>query len=139
MAIRTTRLRALALIALALGLTACQQERNTTASAPAGLAVAPAAEKAMTSSEWGPTLSRDPSLPSASTALAPKEGRADAAYTALSKAEREKAMPLPGQANNYSSDAFAKRGDEAVPRTSSSVEPGSEALATPNSSSKEPQ
>ena len=57
----------------------------------------------------------------------------DGANTALTKGERSNAQPLEGQVNNYSSDAFAKRGNDDVPRGSSDAPRGNEAVSTPNS------
>jgi hypothetical protein len=64
---------------------------------------------------WG-----DPSLPSADAALrrTPKSATDATRDTELTPAERDKAMPLPGQANDHSNPEFAKRGDDSSPAKS---------------------
>jgi len=54
---------------------------------------------------------KDSSIPASEAAQAPqpKDGTPD---TALTQKEIRKDMPLPGQANDHSNDAFAKRGDD---------------------------
>ncbi len=62
----------------------------------------------------------DPSLPPAETAMRkmPKSATDANPDTELTPAERDKAMPLPGQANDHSNPEFAKRGDDASPAKS---------------------
>lgn len=58
----------------------------------------------------------DPSLPPASAALlSPKAGTDVAGDSTLTRTERATQMPMPGQANDHSSPAFAKRGDASAP------------------------
>ncbi|MEP7205474.1 MAG: hypothetical protein ABI920_00935 [Casimicrobiaceae bacterium] len=128
-----TTLGALALFGLAIGVSGCQQERNTTASIPPGRDVTPASVKSATTSNPAPAPAADPSLPPAESAMKTPGSPADGAYTALTKPERDNALPLEGQTNNHSSDAAAKRGDETIPRESPSSPRGSDAVATPNS------
>lgn len=125
----------LALCALA-GLAACQQERNTSAPVSSKQDVPPATAAAATTAQPAQVPAGDPSLPPAGTANAAASG-SDATHTALTKGERDTALPLEGQVNNYSSDAFAKRGDEQIPRGSPDAPRGNEAVSTPNSYPKE--
>jgi hypothetical protein len=61
----------------------------------------------------------DPSLPPAEAASRkPASGPDATPDTELTRAERNKAMPLPGQANDHSSPEFAKRGDDRTPTKS---------------------
>lgn len=137
---RTTRTSlAIAILAAAVaGLSGCQQERNTNAPVSSVRDVPPATAAAATTAEPANVPARDPSLPPAGTAAQTPSSPADASHTALTPAERDKAQPLEGQVNNYSSDAFAKRGDEQIPRGSPDAPRGSDAVATPNSYPKEP-
>lgn len=58
----------------------------------------------------------DPSLPSASAAFTSQKTATDASpETAVTATERDKAMPLPGQANDHSNPEFAKRAGEPAP------------------------
>ena len=94
------------------GIAGCQRERTPQPAAafidkPAPSTPAPAS--ALTPG--------DPSVPPHGTPAAPATSGTDAhPNTELTKAERDKALPLEGQVNNYNSDAFAKRGDEKIPR-----------------------
>ncbi len=123
----------------------CQQERNTTAPVSSVRDVPPATAAAATTAQPVKVPAGDPSLPPADVANRParedsntaiKSDR-DGAHTALTQAERDKALPLEGQVNNYSSDAFAKRGNDDVARGSPQAARGSEAIATPNSYPKD--
>jgi hypothetical protein len=61
----------------------------------------------------------DPSVPSADAALnKPKTGTDATSDTELTRAERDKQMPLPGQANDHSTPDFAKKGDDTSPAKS---------------------
>ena len=62
----------------------------------------------------------DPSLPPADAALrrTPQSATDATRDTELTPAERDKAMPLPGQANDHSNPEFAKRGDDSSPAKS---------------------
>ncbi len=61
----------------------------------------------------------DPSVPPADTALQKPKSATDAtADTELTRRERDKSMPLPGQANDHSNPEFAKRGDDRTPAKS---------------------
>ncbi|MEO5702129.1 MAG: hypothetical protein ABIS17_06770 [Casimicrobiaceae bacterium] len=120
-------------VGLVIAVSGCQQERNTTASIPPGRDVTPASVKSATTTNPAPAPAVDPSLPPAGSAMTTPGSPADGAYTALTKPERDNALPLEGQANNHSSDAFAKRGDENIRRESANAPRGSEAVATPNS------
>lgn len=124
--------------AVALGvlvaLAGCQQERNTSAPVSSVRDVPPATAAAATTSQPASVPKGDPSLP---PATADASSGTDGAHSALSKAERDNAQPLEGQVNNYSSDAFAKRGNDNIPRGSSDAPRGNEAVATPNSYPKE--
>jgi hypothetical protein len=62
----------------------------------------------------------DPSLLPAEAALRrmPKSATDANPDTELTPAERDKAMPLPGQANDHSNPEFAKRGDDSSPAKS---------------------
>lgn len=131
-------LHALLIAGSAVVIAGCQQERNTTAAVPAGRDVPPAASAAVTSAQPAQVPAGDPSLPPRGTVPATTTS-SDAAHTALTRDERSKALPLEGQVNNYSSDAFAKRGDEQIPRGSPDAARGNEAVATPNSYAKEPK
>ena len=58
----------------------------------------------------------DPSLPSTGAALnGPKTGTDATSDSALTRTERDTQMPMAGQANDHSNDAFAKRGDTTGP------------------------
>jgi hypothetical protein len=58
----------------------------------------------------------DPSLPSLEAAsVKPKTGTDATADSVLTRTERDTKMPLPGQANDHSSPAVAKRGDTTEP------------------------
>lgn len=55
----------------------------------------------------------DPSVPPAKAALERPKSATDATpETEVTRPERDKAMPLPGQANDHSNPEFAKRGDD---------------------------
>jgi len=108
----------IALFASAL-LLGCEQSRDPT---PHGAAPTTAAEPPAASN---PTA---PSLPSAESALHSRSIDSDATRgsdapkksdatkdTALTRKERDEAMPLPGQANDHSTPEFAKRGDDKSP------------------------
>jgi hypothetical protein len=129
--------RTLVVLGIAAALAACQQERNTNAPVSSARDVPPATAAAATTPEPARVPPGDPSLPPHDTQAAPSGS--DGAHTALTKDERDKALPLEGQVNNYSSDAFAKRGDESIPRGSPDAPRGNEAVATPNSYPKEPK
>jgi hypothetical protein len=116
---------------VAAALVGCQQERNTNAAVTSVRDVPAATTAAATTSEPAKVPAGDPSLPPASTATT--SGGTDGAATALTDGERKNALPLEGQVNNYSSDAFAKRGTDNVPRDSSDAPRGNEAVSTPNS------
>ena len=115
---------------VAAALAGCQQERNTNAPATSVRDVPAATTAAATTSQPAKVPAGDPSLPPASTATS---GGNDGSTTALTEGERKNALPLEGQVNNYSSDAFAKRGTDNVPRDSSDAPRGNEAVSTPNS------
>ena len=115
-----------------IGVASCQQERNTSAPVSSGRDVPPATAAAATQPQPARVPAGDPSLPPASSAGA-SASPTDAASTALTKGERTNAQPLEGQVNNYSSDAFAKRGNDDVPRGSPDAPRGNEAVSTPNS------
>ena len=129
-------LRMLFVVGAIVGLSACQQERNNTGSAGGVKDVPTATVSALTTAQPAAAPAGDPSLPPYGTSAALPSG-VDAAQTVLTPAERDKAMPLEGQANNHSSDAFAKRGDEQIPRETAASPRGDEALSTPNSNPKE--
>ncbi len=128
--------RALTVACVLVVLSACQQERNN-AGVGTGIRDVPAAAvSAATTAQPAAVPATDPSLPPPGTP--PSDAtNIDAAHTALTKGEREKAMPLEGQTNNYSSDASAKRGDETIPRGTSAGPRGDEKVSTPNSYPKE--
>ena len=61
----------------------------------------------------------DPSVPPAEAALEKPKSAPDATPDSeLTRRERDKAMPLPGQANDHSTPEFAKRGDDPSPAKS---------------------
>jgi len=137
----------LALCTLSIALLAgCQQERNTNAPVTSVRDVAPATAAAATTAEPASVPKNDPSLPAATTsaAVSPPAPAApsapsaagtaptDAAQTALTPGERKNAQPLEGQTNSYSSDAFAKRGNDDVPRGTADSARGNESVSTPN-------
>lgn len=108
----------IALYASAL-LLGCEQGREPTphGAAPTTIAAPPAATDPTT-----------PALPSAESALHSRTVDSDATRgsdapkksdatkdTALTRKERDEAMPLPGQANDHSNPEFAKRGDDKSP------------------------
>ncbi|HZQ59857.1 MAG TPA: hypothetical protein VFC24_00830 [Casimicrobiaceae bacterium] len=121
-------------LAAMFALAGCQQERNTNAPVTSVRDVPAATAAAATTSEPAKVPAGDPSLPPASTTLS---SSSDGAQTALTKGERTNAQPLEGQANNYSSDAFAKRGNDDVPRGSPDAPRGNDAVSTPNSYPKD--
>ena len=125
-----TSLHVASAVALMITLGGCQQERNTNAPVSSARDVPPATAAAATTSQPAKVPAGDPSLPPAGTVAS---SGSDAASTALTKGERTNAQPLEGQVNNYSSDAFAKRGNDNVPRDSSDAPRGNEAVSTPNS------
>ena len=100
---------------LACGLAACQREQLNDPAA----ASRPVADR-VTSNTAAPasaTAPGDPSLPAHDSAMNSAATPAtDGNNTALTPGERDRAMPLEGHNHSYNSDAFAKRGDEAVPR-----------------------
>jgi hypothetical protein len=58
----------------------------------------------------------DPSVPPADAALEKPKSAPDATPDSeVTRAERDKAMPLPGQANDHSTPEFAKRGNDSSP------------------------
>jgi hypothetical protein len=58
----------------------------------------------------------DTSLPSVESAIAkPKTGTDATSDSTLTRTERDSKMPLPGQVNDHSSPAPAKRGDTTTP------------------------
>jgi hypothetical protein len=130
--------RPLTLLALAAGaavaLTGCQQERNTSAPVSSVRDVPPATAAAATTPQAASVPAGDPSLPPASSTAS---SGTDGAHSALTKGERDNAQPLEGQVNNYSSDAFAKRGNDEIPRGSADSARGNESVATPNSYPKD--
>jgi hypothetical protein len=120
--IKRTCFRALALACAVAALTGCQQKGETERAAGTTIGMAPA----------NPTLTNvaatvpegDPSLPSASVVFAKAENTQsgqDSTHSALTPEERNRAMPLEGQPNSYSSDASAKRGNETIPREGNST------------------
>jgi hypothetical protein len=114
--LRTTHIAVTLSSAVALaGLVACQQERAPEPAARSANQAAPTTPAPATASNPA-----DASLPTRGTPPSP-ETKVDnhAATTEITKGESNKAMPLEGQVNNYSSDAFAKRGDERVSREAS--------------------
>lgn len=125
-----TALHVASAAALMITIGGCQQERNTNAPVSSGRDVPPATAAAATTSQPAKVPAGDPSLPPAG---ATASSGSDGASTALTKDERSNAQPLEGQVNNYSSDAFAKRGNDDVPRGSSDAPRGNEAVSTPNS------
>jgi len=127
-------LHAILAIAALAALSACQQERNTNAPVSSARDVPPATAAAATTSQPAQVPANDPSLPPATSTMS---SSSDATQTALTKGERTNAQPLEGQVNNYSSDAFAKRGNDNVPRETPDAPRGSEAVATPNSYPKD--
>jgi hypothetical protein len=111
----TRTITGIALYATAL-LLGCEQGRDPT---PHGAAPTTAAEPPVASTPL------TPSLPSAELALKSRSIDSDATRdsdatkesdatkdTALTRKERDEAMPLPGQANDHSNPEFAKRGDD---------------------------
>ena len=69
--------------------------------------------------EVSPRVATDPSLPPTEAALAKPKSATDATGdTELTRTERDKEMPLAGQANDHSNPEFAKRGDDAAPAKS---------------------
>ena len=131
------RMRLIAALCTVAGLAACQQERNTSAPVSSARDVPPATAAAATTAQPAQVPAGDPSLPAQSAAVeAPQSSGTEGAHSALTKAERDNAQPLEGQVNNYSSDAFAKRGDEQIPRGSPDAPRGDEAVSTPNKDSK---
>lgn len=121
----------------------CQQERNnTSAVAPVG-DVPNAAGSAVTTAQPAQVPAGDPSLPGHENPNVPTglsadgSSGTDGAHSALTKGERDNAMPLEGQSNSYSSDASAKRGNEQIPRETAGSPRGDEAVSTPNSYPKE--
>lgn len=54
--------------------------------------------------------SPDPSVPTGAGAA--RASGTDAGNSALTREERTRAMPLPGQANDHSNPEFAKKGDD---------------------------
>ena len=110
-------MNALTITTLALGaslaFTGCQRSENTTnESLPKSTAVSQSSTPAPASA-FSPN---DPSLPPHGTPASPEQ-KADAHPTSeLTKGERDKALPLEGQVNNYNSDAFAKRGNDRISR-----------------------
>ncbi len=123
----------------------CQQEQNNASATAPVRDVPKTASSAATTAQPAQVPAGDPSLPghenaNGPTGLSPSgSSGTDGAHSALSKAERDNAMPLEGQPNSYSSDAFAKRGNENVPRDTPDSKRGDEAVSTPNSYSKEPK
>src|SRR5947208_10706876 len=103
-----THLAGALLLALALG--GCQQERNTNAPTAAVRDVPASTTAAATTAHPAAVPAGDPSLPPAGTMKS--SGGSDGASTSLTEAERKNTQPLEGQVNNYSSDAFAKRGTD---------------------------
>jgi hypothetical protein len=131
---------ALLAVGVAVMLAACQREQNNDATGAAVRDVPADAVSKMSTAQPATAPANDPSLPPYGTAPAPSTGETgtptDGAHTALTANERSTAQPLEGQVNNYSSDAFAKRGDSNVEHTQEGPR-GSEAVATPNSYPKE--
>ncbi len=137
----TTMIRLLLVAGIATGLAACQQQRNNDATGAAVRDVPAAAVSSATTAEPASVPPNDPSLPPygtapASPASAPSAGATDSTHSTLSASERDRALPLEGQVNNHSSEAFAKRGDSNVEHAQEGPR-GSEAVATPNSYPKE--
>lgn len=136
MQLDTRPVRALLIAFAIIGMSACQQERNN-AGAAAGVKDVPAAAvSAMTTAQPAQVPAGDPSLPPYGTPQSTASG-VDGAHSVLTAGERDKALPLEGQANNYSSDASAKRGDEQIPRETTAAPRGDETVSTPNSYPKE--
>jgi len=101
---RTITCVALLTSALLLG---CEQSRERTSSI-----IAPTT----TVNPAVVTAPSDPSLPPADAASrSPKTGSDATRDTALTRTERDQAMPLPGQANDHSNPEFAKKGDAKSP------------------------
>ena len=89
----------------------CEQHPVATApqSPPAG-----ASQTAPPAAATAPTV--DTSLPSVESANAkPKTGTDATSDSTLTRTERDSKMPLPGQVNDHSSPAAAKRGDTTTP------------------------
>jgi len=136
---KRTNLIVAAVAAAVAVLAGCQQEQNNHGPVSGVRDVPATTAAAATTSAPASVPAKDPSLPPAATAAADTgKSSSDAAHTALTPGERDKALPLEGQTNSYSSDAFAKRGDEQIPRGSPDAPRGNEAVATPNSYPKEP-
>jgi len=75
----------------------------------AGTAVAAPLTARAAAPPASPPAARDPSLPDAEVAL--KAQSEEKRESDLSQTEVHKDMPLPGQANDHSTDAFAKRSE----------------------------
>ena len=133
---RSARHPAIAAIVLGvlIAVAGCQQERNTSAPVASVRDVPPATAAAATTSQPASVPAGDPSLPAPTSNAS---SGTDGASSALSKGERDNALPLEGQVNNYSSDAFAKRGNDNIPRGSPDAARGNESVATPNSYPKD--
>jgi hypothetical protein len=105
-------LAALAVVTSSL-LFGCEQRTPDQAAQTAPTATPPAPTAQVTAP------ADDPSLPPAKVATDKQPSATDATPdTELTRAERDKAMPLPGQANDHSSPEFAKRGDDPAPAKS---------------------
>ena len=128
--IRAFPTRVAAALLLTVALAGCQQERNTNAPTASVRDVPASTTAAATTARPAPTPAGDPSLPPSDSI---KSSGSDGASTSLTEGERKNSQPLEGQVNNYSSDAFAKRGTDNVPRDSSAAPRGNEAVSTPNS------
>lgn len=104
-------------VACALGLTVLLQgcEKHPVATAP------PSPPSGMTQPAQAmrdPIKTVDPSLPSLdASAQTPKSATDSKAESTLTRTESDTKMPMAGQVNDHSSPAIAKKGDSAVPAT----------------------
>lgn len=126
------------LFGAAVVLGGCQQERNNESAASPVRDVPAETRTAATTAQPAQVPPGDPSLPPRGTPAEATSGT-DPAHSALTPAENKNALPLEGQPNSHSSDAFAKRGDDNTVRDSPDSPRGNEAIATPNSYAKEPK
>ena len=133
---RATMITALG-AACAMTLGACQQDR---APEPAARSVGTQMNAAATSppTPASAASTQDPSLPPKGTPAQITNTATDASPgTELTKNERQNQLPLAGQTNNYSSNEFAKRGDEKIPRDQGYQKPSahSDTTSSPSTSS----
>jgi hypothetical protein len=99
---------ATALVAIALGATACsdQAEPPATSAAPATQATPPAAASADAPPAPTPSTHAGGPAPEAPAAATAKDTPANNPQGELTRSEENTAMPKAGQANNHSSPAF---------------------------------